>query len=427
MSIKNQTTVLTFGCRLNTYESELIKQLLKENNIDDAIVVNTCAVTSEAERQARQSIRRLKKEYPDKRIIVTGCAVAVNKSAYIGIADKVVPNELKHQVENFRDNNSDLQKTTFLPVVSAGILSGFEGKSRAFLQIQTGCDNFCSFCIVRIARGKSISFPFDQILQQAQKFADQGYVEINLTGVDISSYKSNGKKLGDLVQLLLMKIPKQVRFRLSSLDPASIDKSLYDVMQEKRVLPYWHLSLQSGDRIILTNMSRRHKPEDIIDLTTQIRLIRPEIVIGADIIVGFPGETSEMFENTVSLIRQCEISLLHVFPYSARTGTVAATMQDQVATNIKQNRAKLIRDVGREILLNTMTRLLGQIVEVFVEKEILDATFGQNDCKYYLGKTEHFLNIIVYGNNVKIGQFVRAKVNKILEDHILSGNVDPTR
>jgi threonylcarbamoyladenosine tRNA methylthiotransferase MtaB len=394
------------------------------------IVVNTCAVTSEAERQARQAIRKLKKEHPDKRIIVTGCAVEVNQSAYVGIADKVIPNKLKHQVEYFAKNvdSNFLQKTASLPIVSSSILSGFEGKSRAFLQIQTGCDNFCSFCVVRIARGKSISFSFEQILQQAQKFADQGYVEINLTGVDISSYNSDGKKLGDIIQLLLMKIPEHVKFRLSSLDPASIDDSLYEVMLEKRVLPYWHLSLQSGDKTILSKMLRRHSPEDILHLTTRIRSIRPEIVIGADVIVGFPGETNEMFENTVHLIRQCEISLLHVFPYSLRKGTVAATLPNQIVAIVKNARAKLMRNVGREILSGVMEHLLGQIVEVFVEKEISEDKIAlilakQSSVKYYYGKTEHFLNIIVCGIGIKIGQFVFVKIDKILNNGMLFGDL----
>jgi threonylcarbamoyladenosine tRNA methylthiotransferase MtaB len=430
MSAKNNTTVISFGCRLNTYESEKIKQLLKENNINDVIVVNTCAVTSEAERQARQTIRKLKKEYPEKRIIVTGCAVTINKLGYARIADLVIPNESKYQIEHFaKDTSGNFSpQTTSLPIIEPGVLSGFEGKSRAFLQIQTGCDNVCSFCIVRIARGKSMSFPFEQILQQAKKFADQGYAEINLTGVNISSYKNEEKSLGNIIQLLLAKIPKHVKFRLSSLDPAAIDESLYEIMHEERVLPYWHLSLQSGDKTILSKMLRRHSPEDILYLTERIRSIRPRIVIGADVIVGFPGETNNMFENTVQLIRQCQISLLHVFPYSARPGTLAATLPNQVVATVKNARAKLMRDVGLEVLFDTMQRLLGQVVEVFIEKEIAEdnvtslmAFAKQCNFKHYYGKTDSFLNIITCGIDIKIGQFAFVKIDKILDNGMLYG------
>lgn len=403
-------SVITFGCRLNTYESEKIKQTLERHHIDDIIVVNTCAVTAEAERQARQAIRKLKRENPHKKIIVTGCSATIHQSIYEKMpqVDKVVDNTQKNFINNFLPL-PQIQTSDFpiLTPSSKELLSGFEGKSRAFLQIQTGCNNVCSFCVIRIARGKSVSFSWTEILEQAQKFVDQGYQEINLTGVDITSYENEDRTLGILVQMLLKTLPSHIHIRLSSLDPAAIDESLYEAMADKRLLPHWHLSLQSGDPFVLRRMIRRHSPENILHLSEKVRLIRPELALGADIIVGFPGETEEMFMNTCYLVKQCKISLLHVFPYSDRPGTLATTLTPKIPSPDKRERAKRLREIGNFILQEAMKDKIGQKVKVLIEQK--------NKEEVFYGKTEHFFPIEVQGKSFELGHFYEVQVAHIQE------------
>jgi threonylcarbamoyladenosine tRNA methylthiotransferase MtaB len=433
---KNQQ-VITFGCRLNTFESEHIKHVLKQNDLHDVIVVNTCAVTAEAERQARQAIRKLKLAYPDKRIVVTGCAATISREVFENMpqVDRVISNEQKNDPQLFanalaagvfpsKERSADQLEERFsdqLKVLSSPkFIPNFEGKSRAFLQIQTGCDNYCSFCVIRIARGKSVSYPVSQILAQAQQFADKGYQEINLTGVNITSFNSEGYRLGDLINLLLERIPT-VRIRLSSLDPGELDNALFDIMRDERVLPHWHLSLQSGDPTVLARMLRRHTPDDIISIVNRVRNIRPEIAIGADIIVGFPGESQEMFENSCELVQQCKIALLHVFPYSDRPGTVASSLLQKVPPRVKAERAQQLRRIGTDVLRETLQSLVGRDVLAFVEQEMpIDLSVNAKPC--YSGKTEHFFRIVICGQNAPIGRFVKVKVDRILPDNSLFGS-----
>jgi threonylcarbamoyladenosine tRNA methylthiotransferase MtaB len=420
MSNKESSQVITFGCRLNTFESEYIKNVLKHNNLHDIIVVNTCAVTAEAERQARQTIRRLKNAHPDKRIVVTGCAATIDRRTYENMpqVDCIITNDEKNNPQRFVAALSSQDATLstkdaahILPVYAPQFVPKFEGKSRAFLQIQTGCNNCCSFCIIRLARGKSVSYPLSQILAQARQLVDQGYQEINLTGVNITSFRSEHGGLGELLQLLLRTLP--VRFRLSSLDPAELNDALYDAMHDERVLPHWHLSLQSGDSTVLARMLRRHTPDDIIRTSERVRAIRPEIALGADIIAGFPGETQDMFENSCRLVRQCEISLLHVFPYSERPNTVASTLPQKVSLQIRNERAKELRLVGHEVLHKVMQNLVGKIVDVFVEQKS-----GKGEWE---GKTVHFFHITVRGDNIPIGQFIPVKIGGVLDNDRLLG------
>ncbi|MDR0630958.1 MAG: tRNA (N(6)-L-threonylcarbamoyladenosine(37)-C(2))-methylthiotransferase MtaB [Holosporales bacterium] len=427
--------VVTFGCRLNTFESEHIKHILKQNNLHDVIVVNTCAVTAEAERQARQAIRRLKLAHPDKRIVVTGCAATINRAAFESMpqVERVIPNDQKNDERLFalaltaKDLISkDLLATDQLTVLpSSKFIPNFEGKSRAFLQIQTGCDNCCSFCVIRIARGKSVSYPIAQILEQARQFAEKGYREVNLTGVNITSFHSEGYKLAQLIQLLLDEFPT-VRIRLSSLDPGELDDALYDIMHNERVLPHWHLSIQSGDATTLTRMLRRHTPEDIITAVDRVRKIRPEIAIGADIIVGFPGESEEMFEHSCTLVRQCKIALLHVFPYSERPGTVASTLPEKVPQHVKTKRAQRLREIGQDVLRECLQSFIGGEVVAFIEQEVPSAQdLYETTEPCYVGKTEHFFRVIVCGAGAPIGQFVRIKVVRLLPDDSLFGRWEP--
>ncbi|MDR1597454.1 MAG: tRNA (N(6)-L-threonylcarbamoyladenosine(37)-C(2))-methylthiotransferase MtaB [Holosporales bacterium] len=496
MTEKLDSCVITFGCRLNTVESEHIKNVLKDNDIDDVIVVNTCAVTAEAERQARQAIRKLKLAHPERRIIVTGCAATINRALYEAMpqVDCVVLNEHKYEAQSFLSDahagvateggplnghagvavecenqsggpqnvnkssaHAPAAPSNALPMYSPRLLPQFEGKSRAFLQIQTGCDNFCTFCVTRLARGKSISVPLVQILEQAKQFTDMGYKEINLTGVNICSYKDEAHSLAHLITRLLSEFPEDVRIRLSSLDPCAIDDALLGVMREKRVLPHWHLSLQSGDATVLSKMLRRHTPEDVVRVVDRVRGVRPEIALGADVITGFPGETPEMFDNTCALVERCGIALLHVFPYSDRPGTVAETMTNKVPQPVKVERAKRLRRIGEQILRDEQHKLIGQIVDVFVEKDIrpehdkmnehLDGfgrdenklytgktehsepsemnknldSVGKDANKLYAGKTEHFFHIAVSGDDVPIGRYVKVKIDGILRTGWLCG------
>ncbi|MDR1208318.1 MAG: tRNA (N(6)-L-threonylcarbamoyladenosine(37)-C(2))-methylthiotransferase MtaB [Holosporales bacterium] len=444
---KNQQ-VITFGCRLNTFESEHIKHVLKQNDLHDVIVVNTCAVTAEAERQARQAIRKLKLAHPDKRIVVTGCAATISREAFEGMpqVDRVISNEQKDDPQLFAkaltagilpsEERSFAQLKEHSPyqskergqleersaeqlnvLSSQKFIPNFEGKSRAFLQIQTGCDNCCSFCVIRIARGKSVSYPISQILAQAQQFADKGYQEINLTGVNITSFDSEGHRLAELINLLLEKIPT-VRIRLSSLDPGELNDALYDVMRNERVLPHWHLSIQSGDSTVLARMLRRHTPDDIVSIVNRVRQTRPEIAIGADIIVGFPGETQDMFENSCALVRKCKIALLHVFPYSERPGTVASTLPQKVPPRIKVERAQLLRQIGTDVLREVLQLLVGTEVVAFVEQE-MPSELSVNEAPCYSGKTEHFFRITICGQGAPIGRFVKVQVERILSDDSL--------
>ena len=402
--------IVTFGCRLNTYESEKIKQILEEMKIDNVIVINTCAVTAEAERQARQSIRKLSHENPEKKIIVTGCSATLNKDMYQKMPEvhMVIENEKKYEI-GLELNNINKNE---LPVFnySNSVLHGFEGKARAFLQIQNGCNNYCSFCIIRIARGKSVSFPTDQILEQAFEFIDQGYSEINLTGVDISSFNYDNHTLGTLIQLLLKKLPNHVKLRLSSLDPAVIDESMFDALHEERLLPHWHLSLQSGDNSVLKKMLRRHTREQVIEVINKAKEVRPNIAFGADIITGFPTETDEEFENTYNLILETKIPLLHVFPYSDRPGTVANQLYPKIDHKTAKKRAKKLRELGKKNLKEAMESVINTEITFLIEKQ---------DNNFYLGKSEHFFQVLYKpscGSNIQsIGTIKNVTAKKLLE------------
>ncbi|GHS92074.1 tRNA (N(6)-L-threonylcarbamoyladenosine(37)-C(2))-methylthiotransferase MtaB [Alphaproteobacteria bacterium] len=412
---KEDPKVVTFGCRLNTLESEKIKQWLGEQEEQNVIVVNTCAVTAEAERQARQKIRHLKKAYPQKRIIVTGCSATLDPRSYENMpqVDRVLVNREKTP-HSFDLSLLPPPSPHALPVFSAlpsplpspsEFLSGFEQRVRAFLQIQTGCNNTCSFCVIRLARGKSVSFPFETILQQAKIFAEKGFCEINLTGIDIASYSEGDHNLGTLLRDLLQNLPDSVRFRLSSLDPAALSEELYEVMKNPRVLPHWHLSLQSGDPSVLRRMLRRHQPEDVRHLAQKIRTLRPEIALGADLIVGFPGETEDMFQKTCDLVRACNVSLLHIFPYSDRPHTVASQLGPKVTRAEKKERLQHLQILGQEILQKEMKNLVGQTVLVLLEKK---------KGGVFWGKTEHFFAVQAQGESLPLGTFLPLRLTHVL-------------
>lgn len=348
--------IVTLGCRINSYESEVLKEKLR--NMDNIIIVNTCAVTGEAERQCRQTIRKLRRENPSARIIVTGCAaqVAPQKFTSMEEVDLVLGNKEKAEIEKYITQTLE-EKSIVGDIFSYEsydhyLITGFEGRQRAFVQIQQGCNHRCTYCIVPYARGNNRSVPEKNILLQINELLKQGFKEICLTGVDICSYQHDdaaSPSFSRLIQSILEEIPALPSLQFGSLDPASLDDKFIELIgQNKNIFPHFHLSVQSGDNMILKRMKRRHSREDVISLCHKIRAVRPEATFGADFICGFPTETNQQFDNTVQLVKQAEISRLHVFPYSERSGTPAALMP-QVPVEIRKERARLLRQQGENI------------------------------------------------------------------------------
>ncbi|MDR2766311.1 MAG: tRNA (N(6)-L-threonylcarbamoyladenosine(37)-C(2))-methylthiotransferase MtaB [Holosporaceae bacterium] len=351
--------VITFGCRLNACESDIISDFVRELGADDFVLINTCAVTREAERKLCQTIRKLHREDKNVRIILTGCASELNPQRYLrmnGVME-VISNERK------------LFRSEYLKYSAPGTEETKEKtpprKIRGFLQIQNGCDQKCTYCVVRLARGPNVSFPKDEILLQAQRLLSKGYVEIVLTGVNISAYGrdlAGGENLASIIRHLLKNIPQLERLRLSSLDPADVDESLLELIKnEERLMPHFHQSVQSGDDLILKRMLRRHRRQQVLEASHKILEARPEAVLGADMIVGFPTETEPMFENTKRIIREARLSLLHVFSFSGRPGTAAAAMP-QVERNVIRRRAKELKLLAREVLAEKLSQYVDQKV-----------------------------------------------------------------
>ena len=410
----SNSEVVTFGCRLNIFESEVIKGKLKEAKLDNAIIFNSCSVTSEAERQLRQSIRKHKRKNPDKKIIVTGCAAQIDPEQYANMpeVDQVLGNNEKMKKSSYLSSASKVRVEDIMELKEAAshMVSSFEGKARAFLEIQNGCNHRCTFCIIPFGRGNNRSVEVQEILEHTKQIMAEGYDEIVLTGVDITDYGvnlENQPKLGFLVKQILA-LDSNIKVRLSSLDVAEIDDDLRElIVTEKRLMPHFHLSLQSGDNMILKRMKRRHNREQIIDFCEFLRLHRPDCSIGADIITGFPTETEEMFNNSLALIKQLEIALLHVFPYSEREGTPAAKIpkDKQVAKNIRKERAKILIAQGKENMINFAQQFIGHTVSALVESE-------------FILKTDQFLQIRTNNNNFKVGSRVDVKVTKFEDGYL---------
>ena len=372
--------IVTFGCRLNTYESEVIRTLA--HGQDDTVVVNTCAVTAEAERQARQAIRKLRRERPHARIIVTGCAAQIDPARFAAMpeVDRVVGNAEKMEARSYaRDGGSRVSVADIMAVKeSAGhLLDGFGARARAFVEVQNGCDHRCTFCIIPYGRGPSRSIPMGRIAEQVRGLTDAGVREVVLTGVDLTSYGADlpgAPSLGQMVRRLLATVPALERLRLSSLDMVEIDEELVRLISEEtRIAPHLHLSLQAGDDLILKRMKRRHGRDDAIRFCARIRAARPEVAFGADFIAGFPTETEAMFANTLALVEECGLSYLHVFHYSARSGTPAAKMP-QVAKPVRMERARRLREAGAVSLARHLARRVGSEARVLVE----NARFGRD-------------------------------------------------
>jgi len=450
--------VITFGCRLNAYESELIAAKAKAAGLADAVIVNTCAVTAEAERQARQAIRKARRARPGAKLIVTGCAAQIAPAKWAAMAevDDVIGNveKLEEQTyspsplggegsgvrgrplhargavpsppaplpqgergedafghEKIRVNDIFAARET-----AAHLVGGFEGRARAFAQVQNGCDHRCTFCIIPYGRGNSRSVALGPIVEQVCALVASGYSEIVLTGVDITSYGADlpGKpSLGDMVARLLKAVPALPRLRLTSLDPVEIDETLWRLIaEEPRLMPHLHLSLQAGDDLVLKRMKRRHLRADAIAVTERARRLRPGIAFGADLIAGFPTESEAMFANTLALVTECDLTYLHVFPYSAREGTPAAKMP-QVPVPLRRERARRLRAAGDAALARFLAALRGREVAARVE------TPGR-------GRTEHYAPIAL-PRCAAPGTIARLRVSDSTGDMLIAEGAERER
>ncbi|MDA9422449.1 MULTISPECIES: tRNA (N(6)-L-threonylcarbamoyladenosine(37)-C(2))-methylthiotransferase MtaB [Bradyrhizobium] len=394
--------VVTFGCRLNAFEAEVIRGKAEGAGLSDTIVINSCAVTNEAVAQARQSIRKLKRERPGARIVVTGCAAQTETAMFADMAevDRVVGNDDKMRGEAWRETHAAFaigagEKIAVSDIMAIRemaphLVDGYaSGLPRVFVQVQNGCDHRCTFCIIPFGRGNSRSLPMGAVVEQVRALAERGHAEIVLTGVDLTSYGADlpgAPKLGMLTKQILRHVPELKRLRISSIDSIEADRDLLDaIADDSRLMPHLHLSLQSGDDMILKRMKRRHSRKDAVAFCDQVRRLRPDIAFGADIIAGFPTETEEMFSRSLDLVDECGLTFLHVFPYSPRPGTPAARMP-QVGGAIKE-RAKRLRAAGEAALRQRLQAEIGATRDVLIESD------GQ-------GRTEHYLPVAIAGEQV---------------------------
>jgi len=407
---------LTFGCRLNAYEGEVMKAEAEKAGLDNTIIINTCAVTSEAVRQAKQAIRKAKRDNPERRIIVTGCAAQTEARSFGDMAevDLVIGNADKLKAESYAPIafgvplNDKVQVNDIMSVreTAAHLIEGMDGRARAFVQVQNGCDHRCTFCIIPFGRGPSRSVPMGLVVEQIKKLVGNGYREVVLTGVDITSYGPDlpgTPTLGKLTQQILRHVPDLPRLRISSIDSIEADPAFYDaIASDRRLMPHLHLSLQSGDDMILKRMKRRHSRSEALEVVAKLRSLRPDIVFGADIIAGFPTETDEMFENSLSFVTEAELTYLHVFPYSPRPGTPAARMP-QVDGRTARARAAQLRAVGEAQYEKLALSRIGMVENVLIEKD-------------GIGRQEQFVTCSLPGHLP--GEIVPARIT-----HFANGNL----
>ena len=376
--------VITFGCRLNAYESEVARAQARAAGMTEGVIVNTCAVTAEAERQARQAIRRARRRNPQATIIATGCAVQLDPAGYAAMpeVDRVIGNQEKLTLAGYAPDAHPKAAVGDIMAVreTAGhLIAGYEGRARAFVQVQNGCDHRCTFCIIPFARGPSRSVPLGALVAEVRALVAGGHREVVLSGVDLGHYGTDlpGRpRLGEAVRRLLQAVPELPRLRLSSIDPVEIDPALERLFaEEPRLMPHLHLSVQAGDDMVLKRMKRRHTRADVLTLCERLRALRPGIVFGADLIAGFPTETQAMFENTRRLIEDAGLVWLHVFPYSSRPGTPAARMP-QVPVPERRARAAALRAAGEGPRRRFLESRVGREAEVLLEK----AESGRDEC-----------------------------------------------
>jgi threonylcarbamoyladenosine tRNA methylthiotransferase MtaB len=409
--------IVTFGCRMNTYESEVMRREATQAGLGElaggAIVFNTCAVTSEAVRQARQAIRKARRENPEARIIVTGCAAQTEPGTFaeMGEVDLVLGNEEKLKAHNYRAlpdfGVNQFEKARVNDIMSVTETAGhmvdaIEGRARAFVQVQNGCDHRCTFCIIPYGRGNSRSVPMGAVVEQVKRLVGNGYAEVVLTGVDMTSYGADlpgTPRLGKLVRTVLRQVPDLQRLRLSSIDSIEADPELMEaIATETRLMPHLHLSLQAGDDMILKRMKRRHLRDDSIRFCEEVRALRPDIVFGADIIAGFPTETEAMFENSLKIVEECGLTHLHVFPFSPREGTPAARMP-QVRREIVKDRAARLRAAGDAAYRRHLAKLTGTRQRILVERDGIGRTEGFTMAAIDAGAPGEIVEAVVTGHD----------------------------
>ena len=412
---------VTLGCRLNTYETEAMRELAKNENIENIAVVNTCAVTAEAVRKSKQEIRKIHRENPTTKIIVTGCAAQVEPETFAKMSEvsNVFGNIEKMKTSTWKKLSKELNfigKTERIQVddimsakeTAGHLIDGFGTRSRAYVQVQNGCDHRCTFCIIPYGRGNSRSVAAGIIIEQIKRLVGNGFKEIVLTGVDLTSWGSDlpsKPKLGDLVLKILKLVPDLARLRISSIDSIEVDENLMEaIANEARLMPHFHLSLQSGDNMILKRMKRRHLRDDAILFCETVRKIRPEITFGADIIAGFPTETDDMFENSMQLVNECDLTWLHIFPYSPRQGTPASRMPQVNGIKIKE-RAKLLRSLGATQVSKYLNSQVGKYHNILMESESM-------------GRTEQFAEVD-FQNPQQPGEITFAKIEKLNNNRLM--------
>jgi threonylcarbamoyladenosine tRNA methylthiotransferase MtaB len=401
----NAPTFTTLGCRLNAYETEAMKELSRKAGLENAVVVNTCAVTAEAVRKARQEIRKLRRDNPDAPIIVTGCAAQTEPETFaamdevtkvIGNTEKILPETWQEIAKgpDFIGKTERVQVDDIMSVTeTAGhLIDGFGTRSRAYVQVQNGCDHRCTFCIIPYGRGNSRSVPAGVVVDQIKRLVDKGYNEVVLTGVDLTSWGADlpaSPKLGDLVMRILKLVPDLPRLRISSIDSIEVDENLMQaIATEPRLMPHLHLSLQHGDDLILKRMARRHLRDDAIRFCDAARKLRPEMTFGADIIAGFPTETEAHFENSLKLISDCDLTWLHVFPYSKREGTPAAKIPNQVNGNAIKERAARLRAAGAAQVQRHLADQIGKTHHILMENPLMGRTEQFSEVSFATPQTE---------------------------------------
>ncbi|MBV1864819.1 MAG: tRNA (N(6)-L-threonylcarbamoyladenosine(37)-C(2))-methylthiotransferase MtaB [Rhodobacteraceae bacterium] len=419
--MKSPPIFANMGCRLNAYESEAMKDLGTTAGLENAVVINTCAVTGEAVRSSKQQIRRLRRENPDAQIIVTGCAAQTEPRTFADMAevDLVIGNSEKMQAETWNNlvKGPDFLGATEKILVddimsvretASHLIDGFGTRSRAYVQVQNGCDHRCTFCIIPFGRGNSRSVGAGLVVEQIKRLVGKGFNEVVLTGVDITSWGADlpaTPKLGDLVQRILRLVPDLPRLRISSIDSVEADPALIDaIASEHRLMPHLHLSLQAGDNMILKRMKRRHSREEAIAFCNAMRAARPDIIYGADIIAGFPTETEEMFQNSLKLVEECDLTWLHVFPFSPRSGTPAARIP-QLDRSVIKERAGRLRAAGAARVQAHLAAQVGQQHNVLMENP-------------RMGRTEGFTEV-AFGSDQPVGQIVQRQIAGFEDQRLL--------
>ena len=413
--------LVTFGCRLNAFETEVMRGHARAAGLDNVVIVNTCAVTAEAERQARQAIRKARRENPEARIIATGCAVQIAPERYAAMPeiDHLIGNEEKLKAESFFALSGGAAPRVAVADImgvkeTAGhLITGYAERTRAFVEIQQGCDHRCTFCIIPYGRGNNRSVPMGDVVAQLRTLVENGVKEVVLTGVDITGYGGDlpGRPgLGQLCRRLLTLVPDLPRLRLSSIDVVEVDADLKRLIaEEPRLMPHLHLSLQAGDDMILKRMKRRHLRADAIAFCKEARELRPDIVFGADLIAGFPTETEAMFANSLALVEECGLTFLHVFPFSARIGTPAAKMP-QLSGTIRKERAMRLREAGALALECYLAGRVGAATRLLVERSEAGAAFGHDD---------HFAPVRL-AHAAETGAVLQARITAATNDHLIA-------